>query len=426
MSCEDLGVPLPNPDNFIQRAGQALVTGKYQNGLPYSIEALFLYTTCKHMQDADGEKHMWVLMGITARLALRMGYHRDPRALSKITPFEGEMRRRIFSQVEVMDLLLSFQAGLPPVIQEDECDTEAPSNLLDTDFDEDCKTLPSSRPTSDPTTMLYYCEKSRMARLLRRAVRHALSLKNPSFEETMKIDQDLRNAHLLVPDSLRMKPLGSALVDQTFVILHRLNLEILYLRSTCVLHRKYLTQERSNPRFKISRETCLAAALQILSHQAELHFACQPGGQLYNDRWMLTSSLITYDFLLAVMIICLELYESRDATDVDLHIRIQQYNAVKLAQEIWMSRSSLSREARRAITVIASLLSRVKDPSAETARDITQEQAVTETSKQLGIGANHSPLGALDPASSSDGFYQGQYLDSVFGESDNIDWVSFC
>jgi hypothetical protein len=269
MSSQELGVPFPDSDCLLNKAGHALVAGKYQNGHPYSIEALLFYSACKHMQDADCGKNMWVIMGTTARLALRMGYHRDPRNLSNISPFEGEMRRRTFSHVEAMDLLLSFQAGLPPVIQEDECDTEQPRNLLDTDFDEDCELLPPSRPSSDPTAMLYYCEKSRLAKLLRRVIRHVLSLKNPTFEETMQIDKDLTEAHLLVPPSLRMKPLGSSFTDRAYIILHRLNLELLYLRSSCVLHRKYLTHERGNPTYKDSRAACLGAALQILEYQAE-------------------------------------------------------------------------------------------------------------------------------------------------------------
>jgi hypothetical protein len=423
MSFQDLDVPLPDSGDLLKKAGQALVCGKYQDGHPYSIEALLFYSTCKNMEDKNCEYHMLVF--ITARLALRMGYHRDPMVLGNISPFEGEMRRRIFSQVEVMDLLLSFQAGLPPVIPEDECDTQHPSNLLDTDFDEDCKVLPPSRPTSDPTTMLYYCEKSRLARLLRLAVRHALSLKNPPLKETMRIDKELRDAHLLVPESLRIKPLASSFLDQAYAILHRLNIEVLYLRSTCVLHRKYLVYDRSNPSYEYSRTACLEAALQILEYQAELHHACQLGGQLYNDRWMITSSLISYDFLLAVMIICLELYESRNESNPDQEVRRKRYYAVKEAHKIWEDREPPSKESRRASVIIASLLSRIQGPSA-----VESNQAETMTSVEPVAPTIHfSPLADVSNGGDISGFVSAgiqhaNYLDSVFTESDYIDWVT--
>ena len=77
-----------------------------------------------------------MITGISSRLAMKMGYHREPRHFASISPFEGEMRRRTFIIVEIFDLLSSFQAGLPLIIHEEERDTEPPSNLFDIDFDE--------------------------------------------------------------------------------------------------------------------------------------------------------------------------------------------------------------------------------------------------------------------------------------------------
>ncbi|EHL00650.1 putative Oleate activated transcription factor 3 [Glarea lozoyensis 74030] len=73
MSSQDLGVPLPDPDALVKKAGQALVAGKYQNGLPYSIEALLIYTTCKHMQDDDCEKNFWIASSHTRRRVRHYG-----------------------------------------------------------------------------------------------------------------------------------------------------------------------------------------------------------------------------------------------------------------------------------------------------------------------------------------------------------------
>jgi Fungal specific transcription factor domain len=195
------------------RAGQALITGKYHKARPYSVEAVLLYAQCKYLQKEDPDADAWNIMGISARLAMRMGYHRDPRHFASISPFEGEMRRRTFFIVETLDLLLSFQAGLPAVIHEEECDTEPPSNLFDEDFDEDCKILPSSRPPTDPTPMLYFWCKSRFAKLLKRVIRHALSVR--SYEETMKLDSELHEMHSEVPPSLQIRPLSLSFTDHS-------------------------------------------------------------------------------------------------------------------------------------------------------------------------------------------------------------------
>jgi hypothetical protein len=213
------------------------MAGRYQKALPYSVEALLLYAICIYREREDPGTDAWMIMGICVRLAMKMGYHRDPRHLASISPFEGEMRRRAWMFIETFDLLLSFQAGLPAIIHEEECDTEPPSNLFDTDLHEDCKVRPPSRPPTDPTMMLYYCYKSRLAKTLRRVIRLSLSVKPPLYTETMRLDSELRDFHSNIPPSLRVRPLGSSVTDETYVFLNRLNVELMYLKSLCLLQR---------------------------------------------------------------------------------------------------------------------------------------------------------------------------------------------
>ncbi|KAH6677492.1 fungal-specific transcription factor domain-containing protein [Halenospora varia] len=426
-------------DLFLARSGQALVTGKYHKARPYSVEALLFFALCKYMRKEDMENNAWLLMGIAARLSLRMGYHRDPKFLAGISPFEGEMRRRTFFVIETLDLLLSFQAGLPPTIQEDECDTEPPSNLLDDDFDEDCEALPPSRPTTDPTPMLYYCEKSRMAKIFRRVIRHALSLKNPPYEETMTLEAEIVECKKRVPTSLRVRPLSASFTDEAHLILHRLNLDLLYLRSICVLHRKYLNHERENPIYDYSRKTCTEAAMQILKYQAELHEACLPGGQLHKDRWM-PSTLIMYDFLLAVMIICLDLYESypklSGSSEQGLKRQVEHYDAVKLSYDIWASRRDVSRDARRASNVLAAMLSKLRRPHVPLDSVLGSEPVPTSVVESTDLATaepyqdlwqNASSYTGLEPIDLADNnnsrdHHPTDYLNNLFNEPDTIDW----
>ena len=118
------------------RARQALVAGRYHNGRPYSVEAVLVYGFCTYLQKEDPDADAWMILGISARLAMKMGYHRDPRHFANISPFEGEMRRRVFWMIKNLDTLLSFQIGLPGIVHDEECDVAPPRNLFDTDFDE--------------------------------------------------------------------------------------------------------------------------------------------------------------------------------------------------------------------------------------------------------------------------------------------------
>ena len=433
----------PERTTFFKRAGEALVAGNYMQARPYSVESVLLYGVCKYVRNDEHDTDAWITMGISTRLAMKMGYHRDPRHLAKVSPFEGEMRRRTFCILEAYDLLLSFQAGVPAMIHEDECDTDPPSNLFDTDFEEDCKFLPSSRPPTDSTPMLYYRYKSRLARIFRRIYKHAISFKSSSYEETMKLDAELDMAHRDVPPSLRLKPLAQSFTDQPYMILNRLYSDLVYLKGVCVLHRNYLSQNKSDPSFDYSRRVCGDAALQILKHQAELQAACQPGGLFHNHKWML-SSLSCHDFLMAAMITCLDLYESHKQSNASppesLDGQVEKYDTLRHCHGIWKSREGFSRDARRASTVLTIMLSKVPRPHVS----VNEPQEVPCTTHAQMTEPNAFDVPASYMTSSSykmNGFdnaeeevpINGQELadfsttdplSKIFGELDSIDWVS--
>ena len=419
------------------------MTGSYLKGKLYSVESVLLYGVCKYIQKDEHDTDAWMTIGMSTRLAMKMGYHRDPRLLANISPFEGEMRRRTFCILEAFDLLLSFQAGLPAMIQEEECDTNPPGNLFDTDFDEDCKAIPPSRPPTDSTPMLYYRYKSRLARIFRRIYRHAISLKASSYEETMKLDAELDRAHEDVPPSLKLKPLTLSFTDQPYMILNRLYSDLVYLKSVCVLHRKYLSQNRSNTSFDYSRRVCGDAALQILKHQAEFHGACEPGGLFREHRWML-SSLSCHDFLLAAMITCLDLHESHKQSITsypkDLETQVKKYDALRHSHGIWLSRCGFSRDARRATSVLAIMLSKVPRPNVLAKRHEENSRMMdvptnpnssfeepfvywnSSSSDFNGddLGNQKLPISDYNPSD----FGTTDSLDKVFSEFDNVDWVS--
>ena len=384
-------------------------------------------------------------MGLATRLAQRMGYHRDPRYLKSITPFEGEMRRRTWALLETFDSLFSFQAGLPAIVNEADCDVDPPRNLFDEDFDEDCEVIPPSRPPTDPTPMLYYCYKCRFSTTLKRVIRHTLSLQCPPYELTMELDRQLDRDHADIPPSLKWKPLGTSFTDQAVQIINRLNIEITCLKSRAILHRKYLSYRRSDPAFDYSKRTAIDAALQILSLQAELYSATKPGGRFHDDKFLF-SSITLHDFLLAAMIACLDLYESHRRPDTsthsDLETRVKEYDAIRQSHEIWITRKEISRDARRASNVLAGLLSKVPRPDLPVVEqngnrepfNVPRKEEVNGGKPQDLISNPESSTWYTGAANTSDqdfgaggadfDFMPLDPMSSAFGQADFIDWVS--
>lgn len=76
---------------------------------------------------------LYVLSGITLRLAIRMGFHRDGTSLG-LSPFETEMRRRLWWWVVQVDLRISEIVGTKPSADLLEGDTKPPSNVEDEDI----------------------------------------------------------------------------------------------------------------------------------------------------------------------------------------------------------------------------------------------------------------------------------------------------
>src|SRR5687768_12988384 len=75
----------------------------------------------------------WVLSGALVRIAMSMGYHRDGTHLS-LSPFETEMRRRIWWQIVFFDIKLGIDSGLTHSSVPEHFDTKSPLNLNDADL----------------------------------------------------------------------------------------------------------------------------------------------------------------------------------------------------------------------------------------------------------------------------------------------------
>ena len=135
----------------------------------------------------------------------------------------------------------------------------------------------------------------------------AHALKIPPYSEVMRVDGILEETWKKVPEFMKVKPLGECVTDPPMQVIQRFGLAELYLKSRCVLHRRYLSEEgMPKKEHAYSRRACLEAALTLLEHQRTLHEACQPGALLASKGWFV-SSLTINDFLLADMVVALVL-----------------------------------------------------------------------------------------------------------------------
>lgn len=215
------GKSLDMAGTFRNLVAMCLTLADYTKPYPNLIECLAFHLHGDYCQTKEADVSVWVLSGVIVRLAMRMGYHRDSKAFPNITPFQGEMRRRVWSFVRQADILFSCQVGLPNMVRMADSDTELPRNLYDDDFGEDCKELPPSRPPSEPTPISYLITKSRLANVLGQAIEQTSSVQNASYDKVMEMDSELRRARDMVPEHLLVRPIEESPLDSLVLILSR-------------------------------------------------------------------------------------------------------------------------------------------------------------------------------------------------------------
>ena len=155
------------------------------------------------------------------------------------------------------------------------------------------------------------------------------------------MDSSLYEAYQDIP--VHMKVYGGKNRSDT----SNLQLESMYHRGMCTLHRKFVTKGRLDPRYELSRDRCISSALALLSLQNIL----DPSWYKFaHTRQMLT---------LAAMIVFLELEHRRrdpdmERTSSDSGALLQ---ALEKSCDFWAVAKSSCDEACRIYHILAGMLS---------------------------------------------------------------------
>lgn len=374
-------------DIFRDRTAQCLVEVNYLRPRKYTVETLVLHFGLEKFRGRDTEFGSYVLLGILIRVAMRLGYHRDAKHFPSISLFDAEMRRRVWCILRHFDFMNSAQIGLPRLVHEGETDTAEPMNLLDSDFDEETKELPPPRPSTEVTVVSFAVSQLRLNRHLGSIVDQVNSLKPPSYSEVMALDSKLLETHATLPPSLAMST--ENLLTEDVLIQIRINtIEVLFQKSRCLLHRKYLIPGKSDPNFRYSRIASVDAAMKLLSVQHNIYEATQRGGQWSGERWR-TSALLNHDYVLAAMIVSLDIAWDTRIKHLPLNLedeieaiwpKSRRLQALKASYDIWCQAASSSNLAAKATDALKAMLKDIHSSDSTTHLQTSVMPNATDTS----------------------------------------------
>lgn len=107
-----------------------------------TVQAFVLFLVC--VRRHDDTKFVWSLTGLALRIAQSLGLHRDGTQFG-LSPFDTEMRRRLWWQLCVLDTRASEDHASDPSILDFSFDTEFPLSINDEDLKADATELPKAR-----------------------------------------------------------------------------------------------------------------------------------------------------------------------------------------------------------------------------------------------------------------------------------------
>jgi hypothetical protein len=378
---------------YREKVVQALILANYTKCPPYTVEACLVYFGSEFARSSDAQFSMWVLIGMIIRVALRMGYHREPSKFANISVFHAELRRRTWLVILSIDLVSSSQVGLPRMIQPFMYDTQEPRNVAEDALFEGMTALPPSLPEIELTPLLYSIVTTRVRTVHARVMDLMNATSQPPYREIMNLDAVLRHVYDKLPDSCK------AMATEEFDLaadpssLRRLYLGLSFLKAELMLHRPYHLPGRTDARYEYSRRVCLNAASEMLEFQQKLDAEIQPGGKLWSPGWQIftmswyMSSVVAQDFLLATTVLILDLDEDLTAAapansgaatsglklDRGPPTRERIIELLIDAQKIWNKASRRSHEARKVAEAIRLVLSKVDSSEQRVEESVMRE-----------------------------------------------------
>ncbi|RDW56468.1 hypothetical protein BP6252_14141 [Coleophoma cylindrospora] len=362
---------LTQKDAFREKAVQCLILAKYTTGGPYILETLITVLTGEFVLLKESATDGWLLIGMILQIAIRMGYHRDPDHFPGISPFESEMRRRIWTTILQLDLVISLEMGVPRSATNTHIDTKEPRNLRDCDFEEDTAEMPPSRPETEWTPVLPLIARGRLISALGLICDINADINPPSYDEVIKVDALLEDVHnRAIPAVLRWETMPHPITDGPNLVIQRVSMETTYNKSRILLYRRALIsypvrqyQERDREPVRI----CLDSALKILSFQQMLHEESQPFGRLSQLRWKVTR-IFNLDVLLATSVLCLYLQDvdkfelPETAGETTWSPRAEEIRQqLTISHKIWLEMSTASVEAAKVAKALSIVLKNTEE-----------------------------------------------------------------
>lgn len=241
------------------------VSRKHVTIVNYQVRCLLLLA--KRLNSIK-EKQIWAWSCDLLRFGMSAGLHREPSLLKgKISPFNQEMRRRLWATMVELELQMSIERGMPSSSVGVAMDARAPANINDEEFqDSFSQQDPVSKPWREctSTTYLHVSHRSLPLRISLSAILNNPTI-NLSFDDVRHYEQKIVHELNTLPLWAHPESPRDPRSEATAVLLN------VQLRQYLILlHAPFARQARHDPQFSYSRSVCLDSCRMILQSHIRL------------------------------------------------------------------------------------------------------------------------------------------------------------
>ncbi|KAF2139590.1 uncharacterized protein K452DRAFT_320242 [Aplosporella prunicola CBS 121167] len=124
-----------------------------------TLQAFVLYLVCLRCHNRT--RSVWTLVSLAVRIAQDMNLHRDG-GVTGFSPYETELRRRLWWQIVVLDIRACEDRGSFPLIDQSVCSTKMPLNIDDDDINPSTRTTPREKIGCTEITFSKLCQEASM------------------------------------------------------------------------------------------------------------------------------------------------------------------------------------------------------------------------------------------------------------------------
>ena len=143
--------------------------------------AIFLMLVRRH----DSPRFVWMMMALLVRMAHALGLHRDGDHFKHLTPYEIEMRRRVWWVLCMLDVRAAEDQGTDYSIARGSFDTKLPLNINEADIGPETAQMPEGREgITDMTFALVWFE---LGDISKQMMAHSTKEGPPNIEEQNRL-----------------------------------------------------------------------------------------------------------------------------------------------------------------------------------------------------------------------------------------------